>query len=522
MPAVQAIMRTIRMCIAPSLMYTARTVPPEITTPYLRLLDRAIFDGVMTVLGQPAANPDTDASASLARLRLHLPIVKGGMGLIRLEDAALSAYVGSFTLTGKLVRELASLDGRTLSTEHVPSLAAALGALQARQGAAAIQSLQSVTVESLLAGTVPRGDGPAAHAGGGGAHMPAPEDVHDDAPDPSLRAHRKLMPGSQAQIGDAISTQRQREVLEALLTDQAKTVFVSGSGPGSGAWVTAPPTGKTAIRDDDFRHLAAIRLGLPIPVPDVALPPNAAPLKCLKCGKTMDLSGDHAFQCRHITMSGVQNFRHNDICNGVKTLVFDDPLARAVLRAELEVPVSATFPPKPGAPKGTIRADLLVTHRHKPQTRLIDITVTYPNVAKHSSSNTIGGRGTAAKAAEEVKDAWYNKRAIIPADTLVPVAFETYGTLGARGDAYLRDVVRNYVRPVTWLDAPADKGPKFVDHGGRYSIFLRRLRELISVTLQRGNAAFIRKWLDNCVPKSAAAQGDLDAEDAGAAALEGA
>jgi hypothetical protein len=53
-------------------------------------------------------------------------------------------------------------------------------------------------------------------------------------------------------------------------------------------------------------------------------------------------------------------------------------------------------------------------------------------------------------------------------------------------------------------------------------------RELISVTLQRGNAAFIRmrKWLDpdvdNCVPKSAAAQGDLNAENAGAAALEGA
>ena len=38
--------------------------------------------------------------------------------------------------------------------------------------------------------------------------------------------------------------------------------------------------------------------------------------------------------------------------------------------------------------------------------------------------------------AQEVKDAWYNKRAIIPAGTLVPVAFETYGTLGARGDAY--------------------------------------------------------------------------------------
>ena len=39
--------------------------------------------------------------------------------------------------------------------------------------------------------------------------------------------------------------------------------------------------------------------------------------------------------------------------------------------------MSATFPPKPGAPKGTIKADLLVTHRHKPETRLVDITVTY-------------------------------------------------------------------------------------------------------------------------------------------------
>ena len=73
-----------------------------------------------------------------------------------------------------------------------------------------------------------------------------------------------------------------------------------------------------------------------------------------------------------------------------------------------------------------------------------------------------------------------------------------------------------------WLDAPADKGPKFVDHGGRYSIFLRRLLEPISVTLQRGNAAFIRKWLVKSVPAGAAAQGGPDAGGADAAALEGA
>ena len=44
------------------------------------------------------------------------------------------------------------------------------------------------------------------------------------------------------------------------------------------------------------------------------------------------------------------------------------------------------------------------------------------------------------------------------------------------------------------------------------------------MTLQRGNAAFIRKWLDVCVPKGAAAPGGPgpDVGDAGAAAPEGA
>lgn len=39
---------------------------------------------------------------------------------------------------------------------------------------------------------------------------------------------------------------------------------------------------------------------------------------------------------------------------------------------------------------------------------------------------------------------------------------------------------------------------------------------LISVTLQRGDAAFSCKWLDKCVPKGAAAQGGPNAGDAAA------
>ena len=219
---------------------------------------------------------------------------------------------------------------------------------------------------------------------------------------------------------------------------------------------------------------------------------NAAMLACRGCGKSMDLSGTHAYECRRVTMSGEQNFRHNDVRDALKEVLFDDSLTRASgLRVAAEVPVATRFPPKPGAPKGFIKSDLLVTHRHKPEVRVIDVTVTYPNATKLPISNTLEGRGAAAKAAEDVKEAWYNKRAVIPAGVLVPVAFETYGTLGARGDAYIREVARNYARPVTWIDAPADKGPKFVDHGGRYSIFLRRLRELISAS-SRDAAAWQR------------------------------
>ena len=74
---------------------------------------------------------------------------------------------------------------------------------------------------------------------------------------------------------------------------------------------------------------------------------------------------------------------------------------------------------------------------------------------------------------------------------------------------YLRDVVRNYVRPATWLSAPADKGPEFIDHGGRHSIFLRRLRgrELISVTLQRGNASIHPQVAGQLLPQERSGAG---------------
>jgi hypothetical protein len=63
---------------------------------------------------------------------------------------------------------------------------------------------------------------------------------------------------------------------------------------------------------------------------------------------------------------------------------------------------------------------------------------------------------------------------------------------------------------------PDDKGRMhFVDHGGGYSIFVRHLREVVAVQLQRANAECVWRWVALCVPKknAVAAAGDADEAD---------
>ena len=105
---------------------------------------------------------------------------------------------------------------------------------------------------------------------------------------------------------------------------------------------------------------------------------------------------------------------------------------------------------------------------------------------------------------------------------LAPLALETYGTLSTL-------VTRTCATSCATTCGRGDVARRTCGQGSqvrrpRWALlhFLRRLREPISVTLQRGNAAFIRKWLVYSVPAGAAAQGGPDAGGADAAALEGA
>lgn len=507
------------MCIPTRLVHLCRTVSPDVTEPLVRLVDRAVFFSAMAILGQPAADPDADPAAAIVRLRLHLPVALGGMGFMRLTDVVRPAFVGSWALCGEAVAKIATPALPPIGPEHTDGLPGALGALKARVGSQAIATLRDVTTGSLLGNDLgPEHDGGAQPAAGG-AHIPVPEDGDDEARDASVAdSRRKPAPASQVAIMLEINRHRQQEILDALTLPQAKAAFVSGAGTGAGAWVTACCTGDRALADVDFRWAAALRLGLNIHVPSVEPAVNGL-RQCKACGKDMDMSGSHAFVCKTIGTSGVQSTRHHGIVNVILATVYQDPHSRLRgLNGSREVPVAAVFPPKPDAPEGFIRADISESVRDKPQHKVVlDVTVTHPQAAKILTLTTIEGQGAAAAAAEKVKDTKYGKFHAIPEGGLVPIALETYGTMGKRGDRHLRKLVRDFVRPVEWLDAPPDGGgPKFVDHGGRYSIFLRRLREHISVKLQRGNADFIRRWIQRCVPCVGAPVVDEGAHAAGA------
>ena len=241
----------------------------------------------------------------------------------------------------------------------------------------------------------------------------------------------------------------------------------------------------------------------------------------------MDLSGSHAFICDKVRLSNnLQTARHNSIQRVLMQMVYKEPLAllHGLRGQNQNPPVLGIFPLKPNAqpPVGGVLADIFETVQDQPQHRvLLDVTVTFPQASKLPHSTTIEGHGAAAKAAEERKDRHYAKYHVIPEGGMVPIAFETYGTLGTRGDQHLRKRLRDKVRPVEWLEPVPESGPKFIDHGGRYSIYLRKLREHLAVTLQLGNCELLKRWIEISVRPGGAAPPNQEAGDADAAEAGG-
>ena len=132
----------------------------------------------------------------------------------------------------------------------------------------------------------------------------------------------------------------------------------------------------------------------------------------------------------------------------------------------------------------TIRGDVLVTHRYNDgYMKFVDVVVKHP-------TPSVPGRftipGAAAVHGERVKNAWYGKYFENTSTHVVPLAYDTYGFLGATGVKFLQSVSQIARRNGAVLT------------GSSPSWYVSTKRRL-AVRLQKSNAAITRAFVTKCL-----------------------
>ena len=316
------------------------------------------------------------------------------------------------------------------------------------------------------------------------------------------------IPGVQAAIASVVNDHFATKFRQHIAHDhRALASLTSSSGDSAGAWLTATPALRHhRLDDDDFRIASALRLRAPIPI--ASLP--AAPTACSSCGSnTNNLHGDHAFSCQHMRRAATK--RHGLLAGafwwgGLK----GHANPRRDLLTYWEEPVATFFPPR--APGHNLRADALIDTAAPGkdcfQRKCIDYMVTHPTGNSGKQRDTVG---VAARSGEDGKWRKYlNAHELTKAD-VIPVVFETFGALGPAGEKFVKDLA-NLAHPVASFKDALGK-THLLDYDGLRADFIRRLRERLAVTLQRGNATMMRVWASRCFAH-APAVGAAAAEEA--------
>jgi hypothetical protein len=210
------------------------------------------------------------------------------------------------------------------------------------------------------------------------------------------------------------------------------------------------------------------------------------------------------------TRKSQQTIRHTAIRDVLRDYLYRSPGARASgLITAVEVdPVAVGLQLKADYTGPAVIADFFLSSRDGRVEMFVDHTVTHPTkqsftASQYSDSKTIDkGVALAAKRKAADKDAKYKKafagiktEAGAEGRNFFPIAMETGGAMDALAVKHIRNIALNFAAPVEWLPVAEDGGSRFKDHGGRYSIFIRRLYEKIAVALQRANGRLIRDWL---------------------------
>jgi hypothetical protein len=155
--------------------------------------------------------------------------------------------------------------------------------------------------------------------------------------------------------------------------------------------------------------------------------------------------------------------------------------------------VSLYYEKRPDGPaKYGLRADVLIDTAadglDNMRRKCVDYMITHPTGGT-AAERTING--TAARAGEAFKYKKYTDNHVMQSSDVIPVVFETFGTLGPAGHKFIADLA-TLAQPVGHFTTP-DGVLRLLDYDGLRASFIRQLRERIAVTIQRGNSILLRE-----------------------------
>ena len=197
------------------------------------------------------------------------------------------------------------------------------------------------------------------------------------------------------------------------------------------------------------------------------------------CISLSDPLGDHYMCCR---VGGEFQSRHNTLLQVCSSIC-----RQASHAVDMEVPASAVIPPSTpsSVPHHNLRFDLVIRNSHS-QATAADVTVIHPSPESDSALITYSRRPAAAAALRErQKVTKYKNLSRSLGMSFVPLVFETFGTLGASMQVWLKAMAHKAANQ----GSRCPVGPPTV-----VAMLVTNWRRRLSCALQKANAAlFLRR-----------------------------
>ena len=399
-PTVHAAWRLLDGVLCRHFSYDSSVIPPRLLASYATTVDEIVVSTAQSILLSSGS-----VFSSEQTRQLFLPIKFGGFGLRSAVRLLVPTYLSC------QLQQIPAIIRDSFSAYSPASVLEAAGVSEVKQAELLLRE-QGVFLDSA---SVPR--------------TSAPRDAFDVS-DLQLSSECRLRAFS------AIADQVEYDSLFQTLNDASRTRLLSCSGPSSGHFLTALPSGLQLLLDDEFRFGSRMRLGMPL-APSGTQCLHHNPETGRWCHAFMDPHLVHAITC------GFASGRWR-VHEAIANILYDATRAAGLDAAREQVipdfsRLSVTYKKLPsGGSRPVVEhvdaiLDLCVWSTVEAHEVLGDVTVRHPCAPRYKprASREVGHALSVAAEDKERRYPRTNGRAV------TPLAVEVFGRLGDQLEDFL-------------------------------------------------------------------------------------